>query len=596
MDRLLFRHGAPPNDFVARPGRNLASRQAFALGAAAMNAWQLSAADSHFQAAVDHDRTYGRAHLWLALARSWRGVERARWNTAAQQALQRNEDLVAGEAELAAAIAAEANEDSRNACERWWRLTREDSTNAYAWFGSAHCQVSDISVVRDLQSPSGWRFRTSYHKALHDYRRAFRLLPAMLFSFRDQSFESLRALFKSGGYHGRDGRATPPDTGRFYSQPTWMKDSLVFIPYPVGATMLSGPNAVSAYSEAVRNLRRAVRDVSSTWVASFPNSVDARHALAISLAMLGDDSALDTLTAARALARTADELVRVLGSQVWMQVAFSLQNADLMRLRRARDLADSLLQSQSPGTTRDPLLLASLAALTGRAHAAANYSRTPQVSAAMHVPVVLRSSAAPLLVYSALGGPFDSLVSLEERSLAIIDRSLPPSERTFVRNAVIIRAASMAFPTHTSPRMNEYANQGDWLVDLQTALARRDTSTLRHTLDRIRSARRTMLPETLTLDALYPEAELLAAVGDTAAAAKWLDPTFATLPQISPNALASPLHAGSLVRAMALRARLGRALRDQTAVARWGRAVQVLWSDADHFLQPVVSDMQALLR
>lgn len=87
------------------------------------------------------------------------------------------------------------------------------------------------------------------------------------------------------------------------------------------------------------------------------------------------------------------------------------------------------------------------------------------------------------------------------------------------------------------------------------------------------------------MDAVYPEAALLAEMGDPAGAVAWLDPTLNVVAAILPQALDDPVTVGSLVRAMALRAELARDLSDRPTVERWGKAVAALWAEADPFLQ-----------
>ena len=140
---------------------------------------------------------------------------------------------------------------------------------------------------------------------------------------------------------------------------------------------------------------------------------------------------------------------------------------------------------------------------------------------------------------------------------------------------------------------------GDDLLDLQAAWADGDTLAVRRGLNTMREGRREILPADLTLDALYPEAELLNALGDRRGAAAWLDPTLQALFQVAPHAPTSRIsavRAAALVRAMALRARLAEGLGDREGAARWAAAVRILWSDADSFLQPEVQQLRRLER
>jgi hypothetical protein len=61
-----------------------------------------------------------------------------------------------------------------------------------------------------------------------------------------------------------------------------------------------------------------------------------------------------------------------------------------------------------------------------------------------------------------------------------------------------------------------------------------------------------------------------------------------------PSLVSQPPFAGSLARALALRARLA-AATDAGAAAGWARALLILWEDADAFLQPTLDEMRRLV-
>jgi hypothetical protein len=80
-------------------------------------------------------------------------------------------------------------------------------------------------------------------------------------------------------------------------------------------------------------------------------------------------------------------------------------------------------------------------------------------------------------------------------------------------------------------------------------------------------------------------------MGEDSAAAAWLDPTLRTLATAAPRISADPAAPGALVRAMAFRAELAQRLNQPEQAKRWAIAVKVLWTNADPFLQPVVTRM-----
>lgn len=565
---------------------SLAARRAHADGTRALRGFDLPDADSAFSFAVMRDSRFASAYLGIALARLWRGHEPARWRIPAEQAALGSATLLPTERLMTRALAAVARDDLTEACAIWRDLTRSDSTDVRSFIGSAHCQVSDDVVIPDATSRSGWRFRTSYGRALADYERAFALDPRILDSFGGEQMESLRRLFHTAGSQLRRGRARPPSTTRFTANMTWAGESLMFVPYP---KLPSAPHVVrepDARNEAMRHQRELVRAIASSWVANAPFNADAHHALALALAALGDPSAIDTLARARALAVSAEQRLRIAGSDLSLRLTFAVRDRDTLSMHAVRHLADSILTSTAADSPDASLLLASIAAVTGRASLAARLAAAPRVADALGIPPLLRDGAPQLLLLSALGGPADEIHALESRVAGQIARAVPRTEQSGRRLEILARAASMSFPSVRSVRLDSLAAEGDSFVALQARAARGDTAAVRRGLETIRAQRRSGTPETLTLDALAPEAALWLALGDAAAAARWLDPTLAVLPQVDPGALRSPLQAASLLRALIVRAaaaaRPGAALSEQS----YAVMTRILLSDADRFLRP----------
>jgi hypothetical protein len=204
--------------------------------------------------------------------------------------------------------------------------------------------------------------------------------------------------------------------------------------------------------------------------------------------------------------------------------------------------------------------------------------------------------AGPLLVFAALGGPADSLRVHEDAVLRIMAADSLSAIRVRARSDWLARAASLAFPRQSLRSLAALADVGDYLVGAEIAYARGDTAAMRAVLRRVAAARTRTRPADLTVDALYPEAWLLAASGDPAAAVAWLDPTLAALRFSPPGALADPVRAAALVQAMALRVEAGAQLGDTAAARPWARAVVELWRDADPFLRPAVERSRAIAR
>ena len=582
VDSLLLRN-APAGEALAGGTRSLPARQAYLRGRQALIDWDLPAADSAFDQSTRLDAQFADAQLFLALVRAWNGVEPARWRIAAEQAALGMSNLTMAGQSMARALVAQAQQDFGTACTRWRDLVVSDPRDGFARFGSAHCLASDNLVIPDRRSPSGWRFRSSYFDALREYQRAFELRPQILVAFGREGSAALRRLFRTAGNELRRGRSA---TGAIFSSSAeWDHDSLLFIPYPwTGEHVYRRPGAVV---EAVRHQRERIKTVAASWVAASPASADAWLALSEALGALDDPAAIDTLAVARSRARTREQLFRIAITETALQLGFAVSNRDLVRLQRSRHLADSLLRTA--GQDDDPRALAGLAALTGRAALAVRYTTAPVTAEWYRIPVGARSLVPRLLVYSAFGGPADTLRDVAARVSAFIEQNIPEGERLQRRMEWVSRAASMAYPTYRFERLEQIEADGDPLVALQMAWSRGDTGQARRGLEQFRNARREVLAEQITFDALAPEAALLLATGDPAGAASWLDPALSAMPRAASSVVTSAVHAASLGIALSVRARAAAAV-DERDAGFWQRAIDILWGNADEFLKARARD------
>ena len=592
-DRLLFGSAGPGPRPEARTGtRSLPARQAFARGQAAVYDWDLAGADSAFAAATRDDPAFAQAFVWLAQVRVWAGAQAPSWRSAAERAGAGRPRLSSRDQLLSDGLVALGRGDVARACETWGRLIETDQHDFAAWYGLGHCLSHDDVVFRDVRSPSGWRFRSSYRRAAEAYQRAFQLLPSIHKALSGGSFSWVREMLMTRHDRVRPGRAIGPDTTTFWAYPSWEGDTLAFVPYPrqVLAGAWAGSNTTNT---AIRHQREVFRDIALGWVTAFPRSASALEALGIALEMLGDPSAVDTLRRARTLASAPAELMRVATDEAWLRVKLAVP-ADLQALGAARALADSVVEVYAKPATRELLLVASLASLTGRAGLAAAFARHPTIAAEAGIPTPLNEDAYPILIFAALGGPIDSLRALETRVDSTIETAVVAPRRQEQRMEWLARPATLAFPVYRFKSIPDLVGAGDYLLDAEAAFMRSDTVALRRKFGELHAARRYWNPEDLTLDTLYPEAWMLAALGDDRAAIAWIDPTLDALLSSPPEIFLDPPNAGALVRAMALRAELAARVGDRAGSARWARVVSELWANADPFLQPVVTRMRQL--
>jgi hypothetical protein len=587
-DSLLLGDGAARGHAdVGRGTTSLRARQAYGRGHVALAEGKFAQADTEFFHATRHDPEFAAALVWLATVRSWLHANSRLWAQLTSQAAAQRSALTPNDAMRLDALMALASSDAGRACALWRQLTAVAPNDFTSWYALGTCLRRDNAVVRSPANPSRWQYRSSIHESVSAYERAFRLQPSVLHAFGGRGLSDLQLVMFTSGARVRTGRAVAPDTLQFTGYPAWQGDSLSFLPLLKEQSQLAPlPDAVG---EAIQHQRLRFRDVAAMWRAEFPNSVDGAEAMAVSMEMLGDPAALDTLQRARAAATIASDRLRLAVNEVWLRVKFSLPS-NLAGLRAARALADSILTTHPVMASEETV--GSLAALTGRADLAATYARMGVGDEAL--PAIARSGPA-LIAYAALGGPADSLRE-SERIVEGAVQSLPLSSRDAGRRDWLTRAAALAFPDFRFASLPTGGETGLPLGNLVAASIAEDTSRVRRILSDISAARRWLRPADVMPDGLLPEAAALARSDDVSGAIARLDPTLRTIRFTASQDLAFIYQAGSLARAMVLRADLAHRAGDDQTARLWARAVVELWSGADRFLQPTVQRMQQLAR
>jgi hypothetical protein len=590
IDLLLFRGTIPAENFASPAGTtSVPAMWEFIRGHNAVNQWDLATADSAFGRAFSLDPAFARAALWLAQVRVWQGQPAVTWRMPAEKAVSGGARLGSRDTALARAIALMSRGEYGAACPRWLELTHLWPGEFPVWYGAANCLSRDRGVERDPRSPTHWRFRSSYQQAQRAWRQAFGLMPAIYRDYRAGGLRSAQWLLWTASNRGRQGVAVPPDTGFFASYPTLEGDTLAFHPRPMSDFTSGRAIRPAATLEAVTRERIAFFDLATEWVAADPRNLEAREAVALALWSLGNSTAIDSIRATRALARTAADRVRLGVSEVLMRILTGIaQPAELMA---ARGIADSALASDSSGSGIDPWDLATLAALTGRATLAARFVRLASPRTAWALPAALTGDALAFLSFAALGGPGDSLVALERRVVEGIASGVEAGGQGGARREWLGRPLALVALDVSLPSFTELTGAGDYLLDAEAAQLRGDTAEARRGLERTAASRAGTRPSDMTFEALLPEARVFSAMGDVKTAIGRLDPILLDLRHASLQIVSHPVGAALLVRAMGFRAELASAAGDSVNARKWGQAVRILWSEADPFLAPVVQRM-----
>ena len=592
---LVLRDALPPDSATDQLGsRSLPAVQAFAAGTRALREWDLAAADGAFDRATSFDRDFARAYLWLGLTRQWEQVESGRWRSAAEQAASGRATLTTREQLLADALLASARGTPMAACPVWEGLTQRDPSDFVAWYGLGFCQVTDSVVIRDPRNPGAWRFRSSYYSGLRALVQAYHLHPEILSAYREGSYAALRELFFVDGNNFHHGRSLDGQF-RFTAFPIQAADSLAFEPLLTTTALIPDRRSLATRTRASLHQRRMLLDIAEGWTAAAPDDPRALEAKGIALDLLHRRDAVEALRHALAMSHDPSDRLRVGQTLTWVLLKESLPE-DAAGLERALALLDSLLAEQSPATTPDPVRLAGLASLTGRVDLAAEYLRQPRAVASLSVPPELGGLATSLLIYSTVGGPSDTLDRLTRQVRTAISRMPDPPAREEASAAWLARAATLAYPVHPLPGIDDLNRLGDPLLDAQAADQRKDAAERSRLLAQLGQMRASVPPNEVTFDALYPEAALNASAGDRAGAAAWIDSALAAMGDMATDALADPIRAATLVPTLVLRADLAAQTGDRVTARRWARPASRLLRDCDPFLRPTLTRMQSLAR
>jgi tRNA A-37 threonylcarbamoyl transferase component Bud32 len=608
-DSLLLRGASVGSSLGNQVGsRSLPAVQAFGRAQVALDEWDLSAADASFQAATVFDPEYARASLWLAQIRAWRSLPSATWTSLAERAVALPDQLSDRERHLGTALIQLGHENYARACEEYGRLRTRNDRDFAAWFGLGQCRMMDRIVVPDSTSPSKWRFRSSAAGAMTAYSMAFQILPSVHRGYERGAFESLRrlllvstdlrvgycrqSLLSSGSCPSSsapvlDGKS---DSSIFYARPAWISDSLVLVPYPWHVLFAGDSSSIPSGFEAALARRRAeFRRIAAGWSAAFPQSAGAKHAVAISLDILGDPASIDTIRLARRLEPDSIRRFNLAAAEVILLTKFGVPD-DLPRLRAARLLADSLLAGRLPESAAQAEALAPVAALSGRcAQTDALVHRMVPATGYENIPPQLIGDANALTARIAMGC---QLGEISIRSVAsTIERSYvrgKADQRRRVEQMLLYRPVLLAYRADRAVTVRFTASSQDNLLVGVNAVLQGDNSRARSALAAVDSRVDPVLP---TPDLTLARALLWVDLSERSRASRVLDSMLETLRFADTKALSEPGNAASLVRAMIVRAELAWASGDRAAARRWAAAAGTLWSTDDRDLAPALEKL-----
>jgi len=574
--------GTPAASAGAAGTRHFGALKHYTDGYAALHSWNTELAEQHFRAATTLDPSFAQATLALAQAMAWSGRHAiGAWREAASRAVDLRAALSPRDQTLSRALLALSEGRMPDACAEYRSLLARDTRDFAAHFGLGDCLSRDRRVLSDSTSPTGWRFRASMQSAIAEYREALQLVPSYLDGSRGQAFGRLSSrILHSGLWSFRSGVALTPDTVRMGAFPELKGDTLVY--YPVPEAML-GPEPAT-HREAVARAQQWLREFAARAVSAFPTSATAHtqysEALEVTGALDGrTPSALSEILAARVLPEDDGE------SRVRRASAHARILIKLGRYSAAAAVADSILAARTEPSPREAVVLASLAALTGRARLAAGLlSRAAADSgAALFAEIFLRddrlgrpipstvlASAAAFAGYAALGAPADSVRGLYARTDRAIQTWVRADERERVRAFMLLPAGVTAQPVLGGAAIKTLTYERDPHLIPWQKIADGDMVGARRLLANA-DARgwKGVIPEP---DVSLRRALLAIALHDTAQAVAALDSLAAAIPSLSSRLTTEVPPAAALARAMLLRATLKRDSMPVAAAALWAHA------------------------
>jgi tRNA A-37 threonylcarbamoyl transferase component Bud32 len=577
-DSLILR-GLAPECVAGGPAtRNLRAIRACDGAFSAHEDGELARADTLLQAALQADPQYARASLWLAEMRGWIVAAPPNTRPLLTHALANAAGLNDREQRLLRAQQHLQSAEYARACGVYRELVAADAQDYVGWLGLGECHRRDSVVVRDARSASGYSFRSSYQQAVQAYTRAFELRPSLLGGYRDRSFLAIRDLLITATTAFREGRMASSDTASFRAYPSLAGDSLQFTPLPIYEFSYGQGNSWPAtLTQAVDRQRDLLRRLTTLWSRTYPASIGAVEGQAVALELAGNPEAVAVVKEGRRRATLAGDRLRLAAAEFWLSLKFGLPD-DVTALTAARTLGDSLLQSAIPVDADQARQLAVIAVLLGRSGQAARLARmaAAPIASQLNLPTGLIEPARALLVFAALGTAPDSMTRLEQEFELAVENATS-SRRDAIRRQFLTQAAMVAFPVHRLSHLNRLQSMSA-LIDAELALMRADTPTVRRIMDDWDATRSNARPIDVTIDALFVECWLNARVGSIPRAIAGLDRTLSAIRWFPPGRIDELVRAGTLMRAMELRAELATAGLDSVNARRWGNAVTVLRS------------------
>ena len=571
-----------------------------AKGRTALSQWDFRTAEREFRASLQRDSTDAASQLWLAQLLMLKGGSDEEWKSLALRAFDRKSDLDAYDQRRAQALAASTADGSADKCAELEKLaTTSDAARAAdftATLSYADCMLADRAVVPDKSSPSGYRFRRSYARIASIYEGLATRHARNTMAF-GALMPRLERVLTTNKTTLRGGIATGDAQRQFYAYPSLKGDSLTYIPVQIGSGGVSAPDPRSLERIIARNLER-LENLSRLWARNAPADPDAHETLARTLEASGriDVSGVSALSEIALARKTASPPTN--GESFVRALRLASSGVRLLvkseRFDAAASLADSILAWKIPADLDDAAAdqarddLSGLAALTGQLwkvvslgqEKSSDYEVQLANGEIEKLPSEVARDKVALESYAYLGAPAESVLTVRARIERKLSSLLPQAKVSQVENSFLVRPLMMAAPA-VGPGPAASLTLNDNGVKAMRAVSEGNRALARRIIGQMASLHSASAPGEVTVDVVFLESWLRATTGETAAAATFLDNSLGGLTRASPNFVSRPMLAGSLVRAMILRAQLAGNSGDAATAAKWKAAATSLWRRAD---------------
>lgn len=576
------------------------SRDNVESGKLALEGWDIPKAQGAFAKAVSRNASDPSANLWLGQTLMLKGAPMSEWAPYILKARDARSGLSADDAARADALAMFVDERSPDRCASLRKLASTPDRARPRDFAStvalADCIVADRRIIVDKTSPSGYSFASSYQEAADLYSGVIaRNAMGPAYEILIPRLQQVLLTTKNFGRLG----TLVEDSRTFAALPQLIADTLAYIP-----VSLDGGRALTVeparLDRAIASNLEKLQSVATSWVRADQANPTAHETLASILEARGqlDGSQTSALASFKA-ARHAVEQTE--GEPDFYYRKLRLANGNvrvLVKLGRfdaAAALADTALGWNSSPASSDTIsgltreLQVGLLALTGQIsrvipidqEEAGESKVTLPTGEAKTLSADLGADRQRLDDYAAFGVPRDSIVAVSQRIATNLESVVRASEVNSYRVAILRRPLSLAMDATGTHLLGQLGTTGDLFTDAIVYLDRGDRRTATRLADSLAAFRAGSAPGEITMDAVFQDAWLRAALGDTAKAAQSIDRALGGLSRAPQNLLRNATIPAALVRVMILRADLADAKGDVTVAQRWRNAAKALWGRGD---------------